>query len=109
MATIMRGPHDALIDKLKGVLEEYERQHPGASATFYRNDDSPVHPGPIRIRIVDDRFAKWPKPQRHDDAWNFISDRLSDDDLQEVSVLLLLSQAEQRSSLMNFEFDDVTQ
>lgn len=33
-------------------------------------------------------------------------DRLDDDSLQEISVLLLLTEKEQDSSLMNFEFND---
>ena len=106
MATVTHGTQDVLIEKLRAILEAYERQHPGASATLYRKNDGPIRPGPIRIRIVDDRFKRLSKPQRHDDAWNFIADQLTDDDLQDISVLLLLSPSEQKSSLMNLEFDD---
>ena len=93
MATITREPVDDLVQKIKTVLDEYERQHPGAVATVYRQNSAS-----IRIRIVDESFAGWSKGKRHDHAWAFIADRLSDDDIQEISVLLLLTPNEQRSS-----------
>lgn len=101
MATITRGPHDELVERVKGALDEYERLHPGAVAALYRQNSAA-----IRIRIVDERFAQWSRGQRHDYVWKFITDRLSEDDIQEIAVLLLLPPAEQRSSFMNSEFDD---
>ena len=101
MATITRGSQDALVGKFKTVLDEYERQNPGAAATLYRQNSVS-----IRIRIVDESFAHLSKPARHDRAWKFISDRLDDEELQDISVLLLLSPKEQRSSFMNVDFDD---
>jgi stress-induced morphogen len=101
MATITGGTHDDLVNKIKGVLEEYEKEHPTSQATLYRQNS-----GSIRIRIVDERFAGRSRGDRHDDAWNFISSRLSDDDIQEISILLLLTVTEQRSSIMNAEFDE---
>jgi stress-induced morphogen len=101
MATITRGSQDALVEKVKSVLDEYERQHSGAVATLYRQNSVS-----IRIRIVDESFTRLSKPERHDRAWKFISDRLDDEEIQDISVLLLLSPDEQRSSFMNFDFDD---
>jgi len=101
MATITRGTRDALVEKLAGALEEYERQHPGAVATLYRQNSASV-----RVRIIDGRFSRMSKPERHDLVWRFIVERMDDDAVQEVSVLLLLSPEEQRTSFMNNEFDD---
>jgi stress-induced morphogen len=101
MATVTRGARDALVKKFAKILGEYERENPGAVATVYRQNSAA-----IRVRVVDERFARMSKPDRHDRVWRFISDRLSDDEIQELSILLLLSPAEQRSSFLNAEFDD---
>jgi len=39
-------------------------------------------------------------------VWKFITDRMSDDDAEEISVLLPLTPGETDKSFMNFEFDD---
>ena len=101
MATITRGRRDELVRKLKTVLDEFEKEHPGAIASVYRQNSAS-----IRVRIVADRFDGKSKGARHDYAWKFITDRLTDDEIQEISVLLLLTPDEQTSSMMNFEFDD---
>lgn len=100
MAEIVRGPRTAVVDSLKAVLDEYERQHPGAVATLYEQNSASV-----RVRVVDPKFAALSKSQRHDQVWDFLAARLSDDLLQQISVLLLLTPAEQPSSIMNIEFD----
>lgn len=101
MATIIRGIDDEYVKKLKDVLDEYEREHPGAVATLYRQNTASV-----RIRIVDSLFAKMSLGDRHDMVWDFLTARVDEDTMQEISVLLLLSQEEQNSSFMNFEFND---
>jgi stress-induced morphogen len=101
MATIIHGPKDKYVRKLKTVLDEYERENPGAVATLYRQNTASV-----RIRIVDSRFAKMTKGDRHDKVWDYLTSRVDEDTMQEISVLLLLSQEEQNSSFMNFEFND---
>jgi hypothetical protein len=83
------------------VLEEYERQNAGAAADVYRQNSAS-----IRVRVVDPSFADEPKGDRHDRVWKFIAEHLGDEELQEISVLLLLAPGEQPSSLMNVEFDD---
>jgi stress-induced morphogen len=102
MATILHGSQDKAVKAIKKVLDRYESDHPGAAAELYRQNNAS-----IRIRIIDERFRKTSKPQRHDEVFNFIADELNHDDiLQEVSILLLLAPSEQTSSLMNLEFDD---
>jgi stress-induced morphogen len=101
MATITRGSRDELVEKIKQVLDEYERLNPGSRASVYRQNSAS-----IRVRIVDDNFSGKSKGDRHDYVWDFLIDRLTDDDIQEISVLLLLTSKELSSSFMNVEFDD---
>jgi stress-induced morphogen len=101
VATILRGSKDRAVTLIKKALDGYEKQNPGAEATIYRQNSAS-----IRVRIIDDRFARMSKSERHDLVWNFLADRLKEDVLQELSVLLLLAPSEQKSSFMNFEFND---
>jgi stress-induced morphogen len=101
MATITRGTSDQYLEKVKTALEAYEQQHAGAAASLYRQS-----PGSIRVRVIDPSFAKLSKSRRHDLVWDFISDRVDDDTIQEISILLLLTPAEETSSVMNEEFND---
>src|SRR5208282_4102894 len=101
MATITRGRHDAAVVKLKKVLDNYEQQYPGADATLYRQNS-----GSLRVRIVDERFAKLSKGDRHDQVWDFLAKDLKNEEMQEISILLLLAPSEQADSFMNWEFDD---
>lgn len=100
MATITRGSTDPFIEKLKGALEEYEKQHPQAVASLYRES-----PGSVWIRVLDPSFGKLSKAARHDLVWNFLSDRLDDDTIQEISILLPITPKEAPSNIMNEEFD----
>src|SRR5258706_9886648 len=79
MATISRGASDEFVERIKAALDEYERQHAGATAELYRQNTAS-----IRIRIVDKRFAKMSKSQRHDEVWDFIAAHVDNDTLQEV-------------------------
>jgi stress-induced morphogen len=101
MATITRGSQDQVVEKVRSVLDEYERAHPGAKASVYRHSSAA-----IRIRIVDEQFENQSKGERHDSAWKFIGGRLTVDEIEDVSMLLLLTPDEMSRSFLNFEFDD---
>ena len=101
MATIARGSRDQAVERMRDVLDEYERDHPGAIATLYRH-----HSAGVRIRIIDERFNTMSTPDRHDHAWNYIASRLGSEEIQEISVLLLISSREKNTEFMNTEFDD---
>jgi len=101
MANVTRGPRDEVLERVLQVLNEYERLHPGAVASLYRQNSAS-----IRIRIVDDRFSGWSRGKRHDYVWDLLAGRLAEEDIQEISVLLPLTRAEQGSSFLNFDFDD---
>ena len=101
MATVTRGDRDEYVDRLKAALDEYERAHPSAVATLYRQE-----PAVVRIRIVDRAFAGQSKGTRHDRVWRFLTDHLDEDTIQEIAILLLVTPAEQPRSFMNGEFED---
>lgn len=98
-----RGDRDKCVLSLQQALDEYESEHPGADASLYRQN-----PGSVRVRIVDDRFAGMTRSRRHDHVWEFLSERVSNDVMAEVSVLILLPTAELKTSLANLEFEDPT-
>ena len=100
MATIHSGQQDKAVRSVKSALDAYEHAHPGADATLYRQNSAS-----IRIRIVDKAFAGLSRGDRHDSVWEFLSEKLDDDTIQEISVLLLLAPGEQQKSFMNFEFE----
>jgi stress-induced morphogen len=101
MAIITRGRRDKYVKRIKEVLDEYEAEHPGAVASLYRQNSAS-----IRVRIIDERFENVSKSKRHDKVFKFLSDRLEDDEIQEISVLLPLAPDELKSTFMNLEFDD---
>ncbi len=101
MSEIVRGERDGAVEALKQAMDEYEAAHPGAVANLYRQNVAS-----IRIRVVDPRFKKMSRPDRHDELYDFLADRVSNDVLNELSILLPLAPSEQPSSFMNFEFDE---
>ena len=101
MSTVTRGTLGQYGQKIQLVLDEYEASHPGAIATLYEQT-----PGAVRVRIVDERFANMSKSSRHEEVFKFLAERLDDDTIEEISILLLLSSPELRSSFLNQEFED---
>jgi stress-induced morphogen len=101
MATVTRGKSDDKVNAVLAALNEYEDQFAGSSAAVFRQN-----PGAIRVRIIDDRFTGMPRSRRHDEVWEFLSQRLGEDLMAEISALVLLPKTEIRSSLANLEFDD---
>lgn len=100
MATVTRGLQDEAVLRLKSALDEFERTHPGAEATLYRQNS-----GTVRVRVVDRRFAGMKRSARHDSVWNSLAQQVGDDVLQEIGVILPLAPDELGSSLMNLEFE----
>jgi stress-induced morphogen len=101
MASVLRGQNDQYVDALAKALTEYEAEHPGAEASLYRQN-----PGSVRIRVVSSHFAGLSRSRRHDEVWAFLSARLDEDTLSEISILLLLAPAELARSLANMDYED---
>ena len=100
MATVTRGPTDSYVEKIRTVLDDYERKHPGAQAEVYRQNSAS-----IRIRIFDDNFASLSKGDRHDRVFDFLAAGLDNDTLQEISMLVPVVRSE-KQSFISAEFDD---
>jgi stress-induced morphogen len=100
MAVEIRGERDDVIRQIEIVLEAYQKDHPLAQITMYRQNSVSV-----RIRIVDPDFNGMSKADRNDRVWDYL-DRLSDNAQADVSVLLLLTPSELPKSFANLEFED---
>ena len=101
MAKILHGAVDADVTAIADALGAYETTFQGAQASLYRQN-----PGTINIRIIDDRFSGMSRSRRHDEVWDFLSHRVPEDAMTEISSLILLPKKEIRSSLANVEFED---
>lgn len=84
------------------LAREYGSSHPKAKIDAYR-----YNPASIRIRIVDPDFKGKNRIER-DDIVSAILDKLPDDVQAEITVLLLLSPDETKTSTMNMEFEKPT-
>lgn len=97
---IHHGPSDGVIDEIAAALTAYQADHPAAQIDVYRQNSVSV-----RVRIVDPDFAELDRSGRHDRIWEYL-DRLPEDLLAEISMLLLLTPEELSDSFANVEFED---
>jgi len=101
MARIARGAHDPVVDALLGALNDYEGQFSGSEGS------STVRiPAPFACESSTAALPGMPRSRRHDDVWQFLSQRLDEDVMSEVSTLLLLPPAELGRPWRNMEFED---
>lgn len=103
MARVTKGEPDTVVNTLKAALDEYEIKHPGAEAALYRQNSAS-----IRLRVIDRRFEGMTRSRRHADIWDFLSARVPEETLSDVSLVLALPPGELKTSLMNLEFEDPT-
>ena len=82
------------------ALDAYEAAHPGAEAAIYRQNSAS-----IRLRVIDRRFEGMTKSCRHAHVWEFLTTRVPEDTLADVSLVLTVAPAELRDSFANFEFE----
>src|SRR5436309_3479803 len=97
---IKRGRGDPYVNAVKAALKEYVAEHPGAVAEVYRYNSAS-----IRVRVTDERFAGTRFARRHDDLWDYISDRVPEDVMSEISFLIPVTPAEKDRDMSSFEFD----
>jgi len=92
---------DSAVDEVKAALETgYGRTHPKAKIEVYRYNSAS-----IRIRIIDPEFAGCDRVDRQERLWPLI-EGLPEDVRSDISVLLLITPQEKKTSLMSQEFDD---
>ena len=75
---------------------------PDAVMEVYRQD-----PACVRIRVVDSAFEGTSLSERHKSVWPFL-DGLPDDDIDSMSLLLLLTPEEAKDSFAKFNFEHPT-
>ena len=97
---LTRGKPDAITDEIKQVLTAYEKDHPKAKIDMYRQNSASV-----RIRIIDSDFDGMSKRERNDLIWKYL-EPLSEDSQGDLSMLVLLTPSEVKTSLANMEFED---
>jgi hypothetical protein len=82
------------------VLNKYKASHPDSKVKSYRQNSAS-----IRIRIIDPRFAGSDRATRHDLIWKLL-ESLDPRVQSQITVLLLLTPDETKSSLTNMDFED---
>ncbi len=93
-------PIDPDVGEILAELESYKATHPRARIASYRQNS-----GSIRIRIIDPDFRKLDRAQRHDQIWEYL-DRLPEDTITQITVLLLLTPGEVKASIGNLDFEN---
>lgn len=84
---------------LMSALEAYQADFPKAKVAW----TAPERFG-VRIRIVDPSFRGMEKSNRHTRVWKYLN-RLTDEQAQDVAVLLLLTPEEGKKPLAEFAFE----
>ena len=94
------GKSDPVIEKILEVMGEYEQDHRKAKIDVYRQNDVA-----IRIRVVDPDFTGMDLVERDTLLWKYL-DKLPDEVISEITLLLLFNPKETKKSFANMEFDN---
>ena len=94
---------DRVAQQIKTILvEKYESHHPQARIDVKRYNSACV-----RVRIIDPDFQGQSLADRDDAVWDVV-DKLPQEVVSEVSLLVLLTPKESKTSSLNIEFDHPT-
>jgi stress-induced morphogen len=85
--------------KIRDALDEHKRAHPGAEIDIQRQNSVS-----IRIRITDPDFKGLDLVERDNQLWKIL-EKLPEDVLSQISLLLLFTPEERKRSLADVEFD----
>lgn len=99
MGKVVRGKSDPTLLAILENLKEYEDVHPAAEVAVYRQNSVSV-----RIRIIDPDFAGFDRAERHKLIWRIL-EKLPEDVVADVTILILLTPDELSESLANFDFE----
>jgi hypothetical protein len=91
---------DPRVKKIVKALELYDAAHPKAVIEAYRQNSVS-----IRLRIIDSDFKGKTRAHREEEVWAAL-EKLPEDAAAEISLLLLLTPEEAKTSFASFEFDD---
>jgi YD repeat-containing protein len=100
MSAASRRPDKSVQRILKTLIDQYGSQHPSAKVEAYRYNSAS-----IRIRITDPDFKGLDRVEREEAVWPII-ETLPEDDREQITVLLLITPKEKKSSFMSMEFDN---
>jgi stress-induced morphogen len=100
MVRKIRGTSSEQLDAVMKSLEAYEARHPRAEIEGYSED-----PLSIKLRIVAPDFQGLSRTDRHNAIWREL-ETLPEETLSYLSVLLLLTPEERKTSFASLEFDD---
>ncbi len=103
MATQKKTGEDKYVRQIREKLvSDYVARHPRARVAVKRYNSVSV-----RIRIIDPDFAKKSRMERDDAVWEVL-ETLPEDTIAEISLLVLLTPDEAKTSMMNLEFENPT-
>jgi hypothetical protein len=88
------------LKQIATALKTYDAAHPQTEIEAYRQNSVSV-----RIRVIDPDFARKSRAQREEEVWAAL-DRLPEEVVAEISLMLLLTPEEAKKSFANFEFDN---
>lgn len=91
---------DADASRFEDALRRHQNQHPQAKIKAKRQNSVS-----IRGRILDPDFKGISRAERHDIVWRFIEE-LPEEIQSQVTMLILLTPEEAKSSLANLEFEN---
>jgi hypothetical protein len=90
---------DRFVNQIQGALEPYREKHPRAIVDAYR-----YNPACVRIRVIDPDFKGMDRVDRDTLIRTFL-ETLPDDVQGEISMLVLVTPGERKTSLANQEFE----
>jgi hypothetical protein len=103
MAVKKRSKEDIHVRRIHDILtEQYASAHRRARIDVKRYNSVSV-----RIRIIDPDFSRQTRADRDDAIWQIL-EKLPEETLTEVTLLLLFTPEEAKKSIMNVEFEDPT-
>ena len=90
---------DENVSRVVQALGAYKKAHPRAEIDVHRHNSVS-----IRIRIIDADFQGLDLVERDNEIWKIL-DRLPDDVRSEITLVLLLTPREAKTSYANVEFE----
>ena len=90
---------DPYVDKILGALLPYKEKHPKAILEAYRRNSASV-----RVRVIDPEFQGMDRVDRESAVWGYF-EPLPGDVQSEISMLVLVTPRERKTSLASVEFE----
>ncbi|HXG09901.1 MAG TPA: hypothetical protein VNK04_08945 [Gemmataceae bacterium] len=91
---------DKVLKQIVGALEEYAATHPKADIETYR-----PFPAAVRIRVIDPGFKGVRRSKREDELWAYL-EKLPEEVVSEITLVLMYTPAEAKKSFANKEFEN---